>query len=417
MLDALEAHHLAQKGTAVGSNGLQSGCSAGLVATVAALRPPLAPIQTAGSARAAQHVGESTNLHSASMGPLDAWQHAGSRQPHPAAAMQPRWQQPMQAQQCAVRPGSCGTHSLSGFREAAAMSAFVPRSSMHRQQPEQLHHSAAAPPGAESAQTFPGSSSAQQGFAAAMTSASCLPSHPSHPPLSRHGSGTRQPPRILWEPGGRPQNAAASLERTRHIEWQQPQNPASLKQPAPSVNHVRPSQPPQAAQYPAQLPACHVKMPRPLHAGPELQSPPMQAHMSAQAPPSAEASQQRGSVASMLPCPVAASSPSLYAAAARVQTGDTEEAVKASAEPYEEQVPEQAAPFSIDWDDWHPAEDLHNDPAEQPEPLPEINEPGAADVDCVQDSLEDDEEPAQAAGCEPDLTPCKTATKGMQLDK
>ena len=99
-----------------------------------------------------------------------------------------------------------------------------------------------------------------------------------------------------------------------------------------------------------------------------------------------------------------------------MQTSDTGEAARASAEPDQELVPEQPAPFSIDWDDWHPIEDLPNDPPEQSQPLPGMDQPEDG-VDCVQDSLEEDEEPAHAAGYKPDLTPCKTATKGMQLDR
>ena len=418
VLDAIVANHLAQRSAAVGSNGLQSGCSTSVITSVEAARQPLAPIQAASGPHAAQHAGRPASAQGASKGPLDIGEHASSRQANPAVAMQPRWQQPMQARQSAVRPGSCGTHTLSGFRDAACMNASVPRPFMHHQQPEQLHYSNSAP-GTESAQRLPGSNSAQQGFAAAVSLASCLPSHTSHPPLSRHDSDTGQPPRILWEPGGRPQNAAVLPERPRHIQFQQPQNPAHLKQPAPAAFNVRPFQPQQAAQHPAQVPPYHVQMHWPLQTESEPQCHPTQAHVSAKTPPGAQAAQMHGSMASMLPQSVPAKSLTLSAAAAaaaRVQTGDTEEAAKASAEPHQEPMPEQPAPFSIDWDDWHPDEELPNDPAEQLEPLPGKDKP-PADVDCVQDSLEDDEVPEEAAGSQPDLTPCKTATKGMQLDR
>ena len=139
--------------------------------------------------------------------------------------------------------------------------------------------------------------------------------------------------------------------------------------------------------------------------------------MSAGAPPKVEASQQHGIMASILPQLPASS----VAAATGVQadapgSGATEEAPRASTEAARDPSPEQAAAFSIEWDDWHPVEEWSHDPAELSQPVPELEDPDAGPVHGGH-SLGDDVDPAHIAGCEPDLTPCKTATKGMQLDR
>lgn len=423
MLDAIEARYLAQKCAATGSSGPQTGCSGDLTAGVefcAQKRPPLAPLLALSAPQAGTYALGPANTQSASQGALVTGEHAGSWQPRYLAAMQPQWQQPMQNKHSAPTPGTCGAYSLPGFRAASTMDAPCPRSSMHQLQAEQLHYYSATALGAETGQGFLTNSSAQQGPSAASVTAHGVPSHPCHPPLSRHGAANKLSPRVLWEPGGTPQQAAAgSLVPHGLARPQQPQRLAHLRQPADS--QATPPHPLQAAQTSAKLPVYPAETTLSLQAGSRPESHPMQARLSARAPPAAKASRQHGSMASMPPHPIGACTPDPGTAAAEMQTDapstvDADEGAAAPAEAHQEPMQEHAAAFSIEWDDWHPVEDWPDDPAEQSDPFPGSDQPGA-DVERVQDSLGDDEEPAHAAGNEPDLTPCTTATKGMQLDR
>ena len=422
MLDAIEAKYLALKAAAADSSGPQTDCSGDLTAGVgfcAQKRPPLAPLLALSVPQAGKLAVGPANSQSASQGASVTGEHAGSWQPQYLAAMQPRWQQPMQNHTSAPRHSTCGAYSLPGSRAAANMDASCPSSSMHQPRPEQLRYSATAP-GTESAQDLLTISSTQPGPAAASVTAHGLPSHSSHPPGSKHGTANRLSPRVLWKPGGRPQQGAAGLlARPGLAGPQQPQLLAHSRQPA--VSQAGLPQPLQAAQASAKPPAYPAETKMLLQAGSRPESRPTQACLSAKAPAAAAGSQQHGSMASMLPHPVGACSPGPGTAAAEAQaaapgTADTEPAATAPAEADQGPVPEQAAAFSIEWDDWHPVDDWPDNPAEQSQPSPGMDQPGAG-VERVQDSLEDDEGPAHAAGNEPDLTPCKTANKGMQLDR
>ena len=418
MLDALEAKHLAQRGAGGGCpSGLPPGCFGGCTASACALHPqqraPSLSALAPDAPRAAQHAGGSTCTLSASSGPWATVEHGGCQHP--------RWQQPTQSTQRAIKPGICVRYGLSGFRDAASTDASGPRPSVHQQHPEQLHDSATAP-GAEPAQGFVGISGAQQGPPAAATTASRLPSHTSHPPLCRQDASTRQPSRILWEPGGQPQAAAAMLVRPMDKALQRLHGNPHLRQPLAPVGHIRPPQPPQAALLPAQRPACQRETQSALPTGSGLHSYPLQARLSSNAPPAADAPQQHGSMASILPPSMVARLPaSSVTAAAEVHlvassTGDTEKAPASSHKSAQNPSQDQAAAFSIEWDDWQPLEEWPHDPAKPSKPVPGLEDPDA-DPAHVGHSLGDDVEAARVAGCEPDLTPCKTATKGMQLDR
>ena len=435
VLDAIEVQYLAQRGTCSGSgtgNGPQTQHCGGYTAPHPVSSHLTLQLSAAANApslqQPAQQSGWPGALQTASTRPASAWERAAGQHPQYPCTAQPRWQQRKGSTHDAAIVGNHGAHSLSGHGPPPSMkAASQQRPSVHeyhQQQPQQHRHSASAHHSAP-AQDCSETSTAQHGCVSAAGAASTWGRAPSQPSMSRQAMGTQNPPRALWEPGGQQEASPAmlALPVNSSQRWLQDRTLAG-----PSLENGARAKPPQGAAIPlstAQPTASQVQLQRPLHAVPAAPGRPSHEQFSPGVLAAAENVGQHEKRHDRGHPPMHIGGlPQVSSAAATlgVQTpehrsiGDSDALIRAPAASHQEPVSGPAGGFSIEWDDWHPVEDWAMDPMEPSQPVPAAEGPAVA-LEQALDSTVDDVKPAHASGSEPELVLCKTATKGMLLDR
>lgn len=358
--------------------------------------------------------------------------HAGGPRLQQPGALRQRWQQPAEGMHAARADNLCAANRLPG-------PVRPPRTHpMGQHQPaiQQQQRSSAPLQQAGPAQASAGAQPPEHASRSARHPASSWARCPSQQAPHRPGAVSQEPTRSLWEPGGPPQAAAALAAQPRRQPAQPAQQPGQAPMQAgpfpAAAPHARaqlrarfilpPGQLETRQTQPQELPQASTESPsHPVIVQPSKGIPPAAAAACDQPGPSSKALGHSAaflyshSISAALLSTVAAESANGVSGssdATGVLAGDSTRAAQDAATG-------QGGILNIEWDDWQPEDDWLMEPLHPSQAAPVLEAPGTAGVPDTPEGAEDPG--ADAADAEPDsepqLVPCKTATKGMQLDR